>query len=113
MERFPAASGALIRRRRYAAASFSATPTAISAAAGKPQRQVVNRYRSLCHSARTQRRTPYTTHRASIIDPTTPVCSDELLLAIMYAAFRQIDPTMDTGADFAAEYKAATQMRKA
>ncbi|MBE2244938.1 MAG: tetratricopeptide repeat protein [Burkholderiaceae bacterium] len=35
------------------------------------------------------------------------------LLAIMYAAFRQIDPTMDTGADFAAEYKAATQMRKA
>ena len=35
------------------------------------------------------------------------------LLAIMYAAFRQIDPTMDTGADFAAEYKAAVEMQKA
>ncbi len=31
------------------------------------------------------------------------------LLAIMYTAFRQIDPTMDTGADFAAEYKAALE----
>ena len=35
------------------------------------------------------------------------------LLAIMYTAFQQIDPTMDTGADFAAEYKAAVQMQKA
>ena len=34
------------------------------------------------------------------------------LLAIMYTAFRQIDPTMDTGADFAAEYQAALQMQK-
>ena len=33
------------------------------------------------------------------------------LLAIMYAAFRQIDPTMDTGADFSAEFKAATEMQ--
>ena len=29
------------------------------------------------------------------------------LLAIIYTAFRQIDPTMDTGTDFAAEYQAA------
>ena len=35
------------------------------------------------------------------------------LLAIMYTAFRQIDPTMDTGADFAAEYEAAVEMEKA
>jgi hypothetical protein len=35
------------------------------------------------------------------------------LLAIMYTAFRQIDPTMDTGADFAAEYKAALEMQSA
>jgi hypothetical protein len=34
------------------------------------------------------------------------------LLAIMYTAFRQIDPTMDTGVDFAAEYKAAVEMKK-
>jgi hypothetical protein len=34
------------------------------------------------------------------------------LLAIMYTAFRQIDPTMDTGADFSAEYQAAMQMQK-
>ena len=33
------------------------------------------------------------------------------LLAIMYTAFRQIDPTMDTGADFSAEFKAATEMQ--
>jgi hypothetical protein len=33
------------------------------------------------------------------------------LLAIMYAAFRQIDPTMDAGVDFAAEYKAAMEMQ--
>ena len=33
------------------------------------------------------------------------------LLAIMYAAFRQIDPTMDTGVDFAAEYKSAVEMQ--
>ena len=33
------------------------------------------------------------------------------LLAIMYTAFRQIDPTMDTGADFSAEYQAAIQMQ--
>lgn len=31
----------------------------------------------------------------------------------MYAAFQQIDPTMDTGVDFAAEYKAAMEMQKA
>lgn len=35
------------------------------------------------------------------------------LLAIMYTAFQQIDPTMDSGADFAAEYKAAVEMQKA
>ena len=34
------------------------------------------------------------------------------LLAIMYTAFRQIDPTMDSGADFSAEYQAALQMQK-
>jgi tetratricopeptide (TPR) repeat protein len=34
------------------------------------------------------------------------------LLAIMYTAFRQIDPKMDTGVDFAAEYKAAVEMQK-
>ena len=33
------------------------------------------------------------------------------LLAIMYTAFQQIDPTMDTGVDFAAEYKAAMEMQ--
>ena len=35
------------------------------------------------------------------------------LLAIMYAAFQQIDPSMDTGVDFAAEYNAAAQMQSA
>jgi hypothetical protein len=35
------------------------------------------------------------------------------LLAIMDTAFRQIDPTMDTGADFSAEYRAAMEMQKA
>ena len=34
------------------------------------------------------------------------------LLAIMYTAFKQIDPTMDTGADFAAEYQAALEMHQ-
>ncbi len=34
------------------------------------------------------------------------------LLAIMYTAFRQIDPTMDTGADFSAEYRAAMEMQQ-
>jgi hypothetical protein len=34
------------------------------------------------------------------------------LLAIMYTAFRQIDPTMETGADFGAEYQAALEMQK-
>ena len=29
----------------------------------------------------------------------------------MYTAFRQIDPTMDTGADFAAEYTAALDLQ--
>lgn len=29
----------------------------------------------------------------------------------MYTAFRQIDLTMDTGADFSAEFKAATEMQ--
>ena len=33
------------------------------------------------------------------------------LLAIMYTAFRQIDPTMETGADFGAEYEAALAMQ--
>jgi hypothetical protein len=28
----------------------------------------------------------------------------------MYTAFRQIDPTMDTGADFSAEYQAAMEL---
>lgn len=32
------------------------------------------------------------------------------LLAIMYTAFRQIDPKMDTGADFSAEYQAAMEL---
>ena len=31
-------------------------------------------------------------------------CSCLRLLAIMYTAFRQIDPTMDTGANFCAEF---------
>jgi hypothetical protein len=30
----------------------------------------------------------------------------------MYTAFRQIDPTMDTGADFGAEYQAAPEMQQ-
>jgi hypothetical protein len=34
------------------------------------------------------------------------------LLAIMYAAFQQIDPSADLGADFAAEYKFAVQSIK-
>lgn len=34
------------------------------------------------------------------------------LLSIMYAAFQQMDPTMDTGADFSAEYKAALEAVK-
>ncbi|WP_293603313.1 hypothetical protein [Polaromonas sp. UBA4122] len=34
------------------------------------------------------------------------------LLAIMYTAFRKIDPTMDTGADFGAEYQSAMEMQK-
>ena len=34
------------------------------------------------------------------------------LLAIMYTAFRQIDPTMETGADYGAEYQSALQMQK-
>jgi Flp pilus assembly protein TadD len=34
------------------------------------------------------------------------------LLAIMYTAFRQIDPTMETGADFGVEYKAALDLQK-
>ncbi len=34
------------------------------------------------------------------------------LLAIMYTAFRQIDPKMDTGADFGAEYTAALELQK-
>ncbi|MDO8995737.1 MAG: tetratricopeptide repeat protein [Nitrosomonas sp.] len=32
------------------------------------------------------------------------------LLAIMHAGFKQIDPTVDSGADFDAEYEAAVQM---
>ena len=32
------------------------------------------------------------------------------LLAIMYTAFRQIDPKMDAGADFSAEYQAAMEL---
>ena len=34
------------------------------------------------------------------------------LLAIMFMAFRQIEPTMKTGADFGAEYEAALQRQK-
>ncbi|MBE0548535.1 MAG: tetratricopeptide repeat protein [Rubrivivax sp.] len=34
------------------------------------------------------------------------------LLAIMYTAFKQIDPTMDTGADFLAEYQAALELQQ-
>ena len=34
------------------------------------------------------------------------------LLAIMFTAFRQIDPTMKTGADFSVEYEAALQMQE-
>lgn len=34
------------------------------------------------------------------------------LLAIMYAAFRQIDPTLDSGADFSREYEAAQAFAK-
>jgi len=34
------------------------------------------------------------------------------LLAIMYAAFQQIDPTLESGADVSAEYKAALQLKK-
>lgn len=34
------------------------------------------------------------------------------LLSIMYAAFQQIDPTADIGADFKAEYEAAVKMQR-
>lgn len=34
------------------------------------------------------------------------------LLAILYAAFRRIDPTMDIGADFLREYELARSLRK-
>lgn len=34
------------------------------------------------------------------------------LLTSMYKAFRQIDPTMDSDADFGAEYQAALEMQK-
>ena len=34
------------------------------------------------------------------------------LVALMYTAFRQIDPTMETGADFAAEYEAAMKLQQ-
>ena len=34
------------------------------------------------------------------------------LLAIMYTAFKQIDPAMETGADFGAEYQAALQLQE-
>jgi Flp pilus assembly protein TadD len=34
------------------------------------------------------------------------------LLAIMYAAFRQIDPALDAGVDFSAEYEAAVKGRQ-
>ena len=33
------------------------------------------------------------------------------LLAMMYTAFRQIDPTMETGVDFSAEYRSALEMQ--
>jgi len=33
------------------------------------------------------------------------------LLALMYTAFKQIDPTMNSGADFDAEYKMAVGAR--
>jgi hypothetical protein len=33
------------------------------------------------------------------------------LLAIMFTAFRQIDPAMGTGADFSAEYLAAVEVQ--
>ncbi len=32
-------------------------------------------------------------------------------MAIMYTAFRQIDPTMGTGTDFTAEYQATLEMQ--
>jgi len=35
------------------------------------------------------------------------------LLASMYAAFRQLDTTMNTGVDFAAEYTAAMKTQNA
>lgn len=35
------------------------------------------------------------------------------LLAIMYTAFRQIDPSMETGADFGAEYQTALKLQEA
>ncbi|EWS65878.1 hypothetical protein Y695_00855 [Hydrogenophaga sp. T4] len=34
------------------------------------------------------------------------------LLSIMYAAFRQIDPAMELGMDFEAEYQAAVELKK-
>jgi len=34
------------------------------------------------------------------------------LLAIMYTAFRQVDPTMGTGADFSAGYQAALEIQQ-
>lgn len=34
------------------------------------------------------------------------------LVALMYTAFRRIDPTMETGTDFAAEYEAAMKLQQ-
>ena len=78
MERFAATSDALTRCGRYAT-SFSAAPSASSAANGAPQRQVVKWYCSLCHTARANLRIANSAHTASVSDPTTPVGNSELL----------------------------------
>ncbi len=46
------------------------------------------------------------------LGPESPVTIAELhLLAIMYTAFKQIDPMLNSGADFDAEYKMAIGTR--
>jgi len=58
--------------------NFSRKPSASNAPTGAPKRHVVNRYCSLCHSARAQPRTPMKAHIARTTGPTTPAFSGKV-----------------------------------
>ncbi len=58
--------------------NFSRMPSASNAPTGAPKRHVVNRYCSLCHSARAQPRTPMKAHIARTTGPTTPAFSGKV-----------------------------------